>query len=92
MSTSSARSFPSRSNAPPLMYPIDTGIYTKHSAFGGRAKWGKTFGDYENEDGNGHGTHCAGTAVSDKYGVAKAANVFAVKVLADDLTGARSDL
>ncbi|XP_033121521.1 aqualysin-1-like [Anneissia japonica] len=32
-------------------------------------------------DGNGHGTHCAGTAAGRKYGVAKGARVHAVKVL-----------
>lgn len=30
---------------------------------------------------NGHGTHCAGTIASRTYGVAKAANLIAVKVL-----------
>jgi hypothetical protein len=27
--------------------------------FGGRAFWGKTFGGYADQDGNGHGTHVA---------------------------------
>lgn len=66
------------------------------------------------QDGNGHGTHCAGTAVSSQLyaafvqrsfligylraavrffsGVAKAANVVAVKVLGDDGTGQNSDM
>ncbi|CAE6521460.1 unnamed protein product [Rhizoctonia solani] len=38
------------------VYQIDTGIYTAHTQFGGRAKWGATFGGYPNADGNGHGT------------------------------------
>ncbi|XP_071481107.1 aqualysin-1-like [Diadema antillarum] len=33
-----------------------------------------------NSDCNGHGTHCAGTAAGTEYGVAKEANVYAVKV------------
>ncbi|PPQ92426.1 hypothetical protein CVT25_008647 [Psilocybe cyanescens] len=65
------------------IYVVDTGIYTAHSDFGGRASWGASFGGYANSDGNGHGTHCAGTAAGTRYGVAKAANLIAVKVLSD---------
>jgi len=43
-------------------------------------------------DGNGHGTHCAGTIASRKYGVAKAANVIAVKVLGSNGSGTTSDV
>jgi len=75
-----------------LPYPTDTGIFTEHPAFEGRASWGKTFGGYEDKDGNGHGTHCAGTAVSGPYGVAKAAHVIAVKVLSDEGSGSNSDV
>lgn len=74
------------------VYIIDTGIYTSHPAFGGRASWGTTFGGYPDSDGNGHGTHCAGTAVSGPYGVAKSANVIAVKVLSDSGNGSWSDI
>ncbi|KAK0459381.1 peptidase S8/S53 domain-containing protein [Desarmillaria tabescens] len=35
-------------------------------------------------DGNGHGSHCAGTIAGKTYGVAKQANVIAVKVLAGE--------
>ncbi|KAG6848130.1 hypothetical protein H0H93_003112 [Arthromyces matolae] len=59
------------------------GIYTNHIEFGGRARWGATFGGYASADGHGHGTHCAGTAVGRTVGVARAANVIAVKVLND---------
>jgi len=38
-------------------------------------------GDGENTDGNGHGTHCAGTVGSKTYGVAKKTKLYAVKVL-----------
>ena len=44
------------------------------------------------EDGNGHGTHCAGTIASRKYGVAKKANVIAVKVLGSNGSGSMSDV
>ena len=44
------------------------------------------------EDGNGHGSHCAGTIASRKYGVAKAAKVIAVKVLGSNGSGTMSDV
>jgi cerevisin len=44
------------------------------------------------EDKNGHGTHCAGTIASRKYGVAKSANVIAVKVLGSNGSGSMSDV
>ncbi|KAF8750108.1 peptidase [Rhizoctonia solani] len=43
-------------------------------------------------DDQGHGTHCAGTIASKDFGVAKAANVIAVKVLGADGSGATSDI
>lgn len=70
-------------------------------------------GGFQEVDGNGHGTHCAGTAVSSQLcaafvqqyslsaayvlpcafsGVAKSANVVAVKVLGDDGSGQNSDM
>jgi subtilisin family serine protease len=67
------------------VYIIDTGILETHVDFGGRASWGVAYAPGGNVDGNGHGTHCAGTAVGTTYGVAKQARVVAVKVL--DATG-----
>ncbi|KAF4587192.1 Subtilisin-like proteinase Spm1 [Ophiocordyceps camponoti-floridani] len=74
-------------------YVIDTGCNTEHVDFEGRAKWGKTIpsGD-EDEDGNGHGTHCSGTIAGKKYGVAKKANIYAVKVLRSNGSGSMSDV
>lgn len=74
------------------IYVIDTGIYTSHSDFGGRARWGATFGGYADADGNGHGTHVSGTAAGTRWGVAKAANLIAVKVLSDSGSGSVSDI
>ena len=48
--------------------------------------------DDVDEDSNGHGTHCAGTIASRKYGVAKSANVIAVKVLRSSGSGSMSDV
>ncbi|KAJ8501769.1 hypothetical protein ONZ51_g398 [Trametes cubensis] len=46
------------------VYVIDTGINVNHVEFEGRASWGKTIPNDEDVDGNGHGTHCAGTIAS----------------------------
>lgn len=76
------------------VYVIDTGINFEHNEFDNhRARWGKTIprGDVD-EDGNGHGTHCSGTIAGKKYGVAKRANVIAVKVLRSNGSGTMSDV
>ena len=75
------------------VYVIDTGINIKHVEFEGRARWGKTIpANSIDSDENGHGTHVAGTIASRKYGVAKKANVIAVKVLGSDGSGSLSDV
>jgi subtilisin family serine protease len=68
-------------------YIIDTGIRRTHQEFGGRALVGfDAIGDGQNtNDCNGHGTHVAGTVGATTYGVAKAVNLYAVRVL--DCTG-----
>ncbi|ORY55301.1 subtilisin-like serine protease [Pseudomassariella vexata] len=74
-------------------YIVDTGTNIDHVDFEGRAKWGKTIpsGD-EDVDGNGHGTHCSGTVAGKQYGVAKKANVYAVKVLRSNGSGTMADV
>ncbi|KAF5001596.1 hypothetical protein FGRMN_902 [Fusarium graminum] len=74
-------------------YIVDTGTNVDHVDFEGRAHWGKTIpsGDAD-EDGNGHGTHCSGTVAGKKYGVAKKAEVYAVKVLRSNGSGSMSDV
>ncbi|ODV93490.1 hypothetical protein PACTADRAFT_46791 [Pachysolen tannophilus NRRL Y-2460] len=74
-------------------YVIDTGIYIEHNQFEGRAKWGKTIpAGNQDKDDHGHGTHCAGTIASKDYGIAKNAEVVAVKVLSSDGSGSMSDV
>ena len=75
------------------VYVIDTGTNIEHVDFEGRAHWGKTIplGD-DDEDGNGHGTHCSGTIAGKKYGVAKKANIYAVKVLRSNGSGTMSNV
>jgi len=63
------------------VYILDTGIYITHNDFGGRARYGANFVDSVPTDQNSHGTHCAGTAAGVRFGLAKAANLIAVKVL-----------
>ncbi|KAI4863330.1 oryzin precursor [Hypoxylon rubiginosum] len=74
-------------------YIIDTGIFVDHPEFGGRASFGANFVEGSADaDENGHGTHVAGTAGSETYGVAKKANLVAVKVLGADGSGAVSQV
>ncbi|MFD6987094.1 S8 family serine peptidase, partial [Streptomyces sp. NPDC059956] len=70
-------------------YVIDTGVRISHKDFGGRAAHGfdAVDGDQSADDGNGHGTHVAGTIAGTSHGVAKKARVVAVRVLDDNGSG-----
>lgn len=61
-------------------YVVDTGVRTSHREFQGRATNGFSVFPDTNIDYDGHGTHVAATIAGVTYGVAKKANVIAVKV------------
>ena len=73
-------------------YIIDTGIWTLHPEFGGRAN--NVFDAYgaTGEDCNGHGTHVSGTIGAATYGVAKGVSLHGVRVLSCAGLGLTSDV
>lgn len=73
--------FPDSQGAGVDAYIVDTGIQVEHPEFEGRARVGASFTNDNDKDGNGHGTHVAGTVGSKTYGVAKKVSLIAVKVL-----------
>lgn len=66
------------------IYTLGTGVYLDHEEFKGRASWGRTFVGEPDVDSNGNGTLSAGTIAGKTFGVAKKANIIAVKVINDD--------
>jgi len=62
-------------------YIIDTGIWTLHADFGGRANNVYDALGATGEDCHGHGTHVAGTVGGTTYGLAKGASLHGVRVL-----------
>lgn len=75
-------------------YVIDTGIFTTHAEFQGRALDIYDALDREGTglDCNGHGSHVAGIIGGRSFGVAKKVQLFGVRVLNCQGTGAWSDV
>ena len=70
------------------IYVLDTGVYYEHEEFGNRARFGgyDSVDDHlgENRTGrdcHGHGTHVASNAAGEKYGTAKNATIYSIRVL-----------
>jgi len=74
---------------------LDTGLDLTHPDFAGRAVVSKSFaGELPVDDGNGHGTFCAGIACgpqqpahAPRYGVAPSADLYIARVLDDNADG-----
>lgn len=71
----------------PTVYVLDTGVLVQHQELNGRAHWGKNFVDNTLDDPNGHGTHIAGLIAGSTVGVARSAQIIAVKVLNNKRVG-----
>lgn len=81
--------YPDTAGAGVNVYVIDTGVRISHTQISGRATNGydAVEGDTVAQDGNGHGTHVATTIAGSTYGVAKKANIIAVRVLNNSGSG-----
>lgn len=90
----------SRGGAGATIFVLDTGVRSSHQDFGGRASSALDMTSGEPVecngdvgcagDAQGHGTHCAGTAGGESFGVAPQAAVKSVKVLSDQGSGSWS--
>jgi len=82
------------------IYVLDTGVRWTHNDFGGRASaaidatksWFGQLTECNGEpdcgnDVQGHGTHCAGSAAGETFGVAIRAKIYSGKVLSDRGSG-----
>lgn len=73
------------------VYVLDSGIRLTHDEFGDRGLPGVDFIDGgDANDCHGHGTHVAGTAVGETFGVAKGAEVVPVRVLGCNNSGSNA--
>ena len=75
--------FPDSAGAGVHIYVIDTGARITHTDFGGRASYGFDFIDNDAiaDDCHGHGTHVSANTAGTSFGLAKRAQVVAVRVL-----------
>ncbi|UED83356.1 S8 family peptidase [Streptomyces profundus] len=79
--------YPDHAGEGVTVYVVDTGVRYSHQDFGGRASFGFDAYGGDGSDGQGHGTHVAGTAAGTAYGVAKEADIVSVRVLDNNGSG-----
>jgi subtilisin family serine protease len=84
--------YDSSAGAGTCSYIIDTGIYTQHPEFEGRATMVYSFISGASTDDNGHGTHVSGTIGSKTYGVSKKTQLYGIKVLDSQGSGQWTDI
>jgi subtilisin family serine protease len=77
-----------------VVYIMDTGVNPTHQEYVGRIVVSRSFltGNTSADDGNGHGTHCAGSAVGRYRGVATAASLGNLRVLNNQGSGSTSNI
>jgi cerevisin len=71
---------------------VDTGIRSTHQELSGRVDATTSFVAGQTTDGNGHGTHCAGSAAGRYRGVARNARITSAKVLSDSGSGTNANV
>ncbi len=75
------------------VYVLDTGVNILHQDLENRVSYGADFiNENLRSDMNGHGSHVAGTVAGTIFGVAKAAEIVAVKVLSGSGSGSNSQV
>jgi len=83
---STTYNYDSTAGAGACVYVIDTGVDATHPEFEGRAQLVANTIDDDSTDYIGHGTHVSGTIASKTYGVAKKAEILAIKVFGESGT------
>lgn len=79
---------------------LDTGMDLRHPEFAGRVIVSRSFVGQPVQDGNGHGTHCIGTACGPRtppgsvprYGIAYGARIYVGKVLTNAGSGSTASV
>jgi len=71
---------------------VDTGIRATHQELAGRVDATTSYVAGQTTDGNGHGTHCAGSAAGRYRGLARNARITSAKVLSDSGSGTNANV